>query len=66
MIAAAVPDADGPNWNQKQYISWKAGGKNWLAIYTQANHATLDIAGFSVGPAEVADHLGLAVFNGDA
>jgi len=66
LIAAAVPDADGPNWNQKQYISWKAGGKNWLAIYTQANQATLDIAGFSVGPAEVADQLGLAVFKGDA
>jgi len=66
LIAAAVPDADGPNWNQKWYISWKAGGKNWLAINTQANQATLDIGGSSVGSAEVADQLGLAVFKNDA
>jgi hypothetical protein len=66
LIAAAVPDAQGPNWNQKQYVSWKAGAKNWIGLGTGANQATVDISGFSVGAGAVAEQLGFAVFDEDA
>jgi hypothetical protein len=66
LVGSAVPEADGPNWNQKQYVSWKAGTKNWIYMGTQANQATLDIGGFNAGPAEVADLLHFALFKDDA
>jgi hypothetical protein len=66
LIAEAVPEADGPNWNQKQYVSWKVGTRNWIGMGTQANQVTLDIGGFSVGPAVIAEQLGFAVFREDA
>ena len=62
LIATAVPEADGPDWNQKWYVSWKAGTKNWIYLEQQANQATLDIGGLSVGPSDLAEQLGFAVF----
>jgi hypothetical protein len=66
LIGVTVPEADGPNWNQKYYVSWKWGTKNWVYLHTQAAQATIDIAGFDVGPEVVAEGLGFAVFKPDA
>ncbi len=66
LIAQAAPDADGPNWNQKFYVSWRLGSKNWIVINSQANQANVDIGGLSESATHVAEELGFAVFREDA
>ena len=66
LIAQAAPEADGPNWNQKFYVSWRSGPKNWIVITSQANQANLDIGGFSESAARVAEQLGFSVFKDEA
>lgn len=64
LIKDAVPDADGPLWGQKQYVSWKAGPKNWLGCYTDSpNQATVFVRGLEHLPApELAAQLGWVTF----
>ena len=66
LIGAAAPEASGPNWAQKFYISWKHGNRIWAAIDTGSpNRARLDFD-LSLSHDEVADLLGYDVFEGDA
>ena len=63
LIAEAVPDADGPHWGQKFYISWKAGNRIWAAIGTDSpNRARLDLTRSPVGQTVAAERLGYALF----
>lgn len=62
LIDRDVPDADGPNWGQKQYVSWRKAGATWLYLHTGSQRAMLDLPGFSEAPHAVAAEVGFAVF----
>lgn len=64
LIKDSVPDADGPLWGQKQYVSWKAGPKNWLGCYTDSpNQATVFVRGLEHLPTDkLAEELGWVTF----
>jgi hypothetical protein len=32
IVGAAAPEAEGPSWNQKSYVSWKHGSINILVL----------------------------------
>lgn len=67
LINSAVPEADGPNWNQKQYISWKKHNRRWADITTSSpNVAYLNVKGITLSHADAAQRLGWDVFDGDA
>jgi len=60
-------DVEGPKWNQKLYVAYKAGGANWPIIITQAGMLRLR---FVVNKAtytqkELAQRLGVEEFNLD-
>ncbi len=66
LIGVAVPEANGPNWAQKFYISWKYGNRIWATVGTGSpNRARLDFD-LSASHEDVAEQLGYAVFEGDA
>lgn len=58
-------DVDGPNWDQKHYVSYRINNYNWLAIITAQNYIRLDFLvkakAFNVD--EVASRLGLKKFD---
>lgn len=66
MIAEAVPDAEGPNWNQKLYVSWRFGTRVWLYLRTGAKQATLHLARAGVAPDAAAERLGFELFQDQA
>jgi hypothetical protein len=66
LIARATPDAIGPNWGQKHYVSWRAGESTWARLVTRANQAGLTVWGLSITPEEAAKRLGYQVFQNDA
>lgn len=35
-VTEATPDAVGPNWAQKNYVSWLRASRNWLIMYTDS------------------------------
>lgn len=61
VIHDVAPDADGPRWQQKNYITWRFGGRNWMRAYTDNPHQVAlmlyGVAQLSVD--QVADRLGL-------
>lgn len=67
MFGEAVPEADGPNWGQKFYISWKYAGHIWATISTGSPHVErVHLKGLEVNAEEAAQRLGWEVFDGDA
>lgn len=67
LISSAAPEADGPNWAQKFYISWKLGGSNWVQLETGSpNRALLIVGGLQMSAAHAAELIGYEVFDGDA
>lgn len=42
-IKNRFPDAQGPNWNQKFYVSFRLNNSNWIAIVTRARQMNLVI-----------------------
>lgn len=66
IIDKAVPEADGPNWNQKQYVSWRHSGANWLYLHTGSARAVLDLAGSRMSAAEAASIVGFAILDAQA
>ena len=67
VIEEAAPEASGPNWNQKFYISWKHGSHLWTTISTGSpNVEYLHLKGLDLTPAEVAERLGWEEFDVEA
>ena len=66
MIAEAVPDSEGPNWNQKLYISWKFGTRVWVYLRTGAKQATIHLSRATISPESAADRLGFELFQDEA
>lgn len=66
LIGRAVPEADGPNWAQKQYVSWRRGPGIWLYLDTGSQQAVLVVPRLDLTPEEVAQQLGFEVFDADA
>lgn len=60
-------DAEGPNWNQKLYISYKVGNTNWPFILTHAGMLRLvvNVPKGSYKQNELAERLGVEEFNRD-
>jgi len=63
-VKKRFPEASGPHWSQKAYVSFKLGNAIWLYLITQAQQATLNIP---VAPGEwrkdeLASRLGIASF----
>ncbi len=56
---------DGPRWNQKFYVAYRIGNKNWLAIGTRSTMLVLDFTvkrgAFNQG--DLAERLGVASFD---
>jgi hypothetical protein len=63
LVGRAAPDAEGPNWNQKFYVSWRIGSNLWAWLNTRANQGTLNVLGFSLSAEDAAERLGFAVFD---
>ena len=59
IIAEAVPELDGPYWNQRYYVSWKAGGRIWLSMHTRTAWIWLELNEPCRSPEEVAAELKL-------
>lgn len=66
MIGRAVPEASGPNWAQKHYISWRHGTTTWIYLDTLKNGAYLNILGVTTTAETVAARLNIEVFHGEA
>ena len=67
IVNTAVPEADGPNWNQKAYISWRKDNRIWANVDTGSpNVAYIHVKGVSMDHTEAAELLGWEVFDGDA
>lgn len=66
LIGEALPDAEGPNWNQKHYVSWKATTRQIIRVNTLPNQAALHVANLPVEPEVAAKRLGWEQFQGDA
>jgi len=66
LIGEAVPEANGPSWTQKLYISWRFGNKIWASVGTGSpNRASLNFD-LTASHEQVAEQLEYAVFEGDA
>lgn len=67
LVAQAVPDADGPRYEQKNYITWRRAGRNWIRCYTDNPHqAALMVYGLDdAEPDEVAQRLGFVAAEGE-
>ncbi|MFW6016487.1 MAG: hypothetical protein ACOCRK_08610 [bacterium] len=46
MIKKEWPDIEGPNWNQKSYVSFKIAGSNWIYIRTHAGNLRMQVRCF--------------------
>ncbi len=66
LIGRAVPDSEGPNWAQKQYISWRHGSRNWIHMHTRSSGAAIDVDGVEPSKEDVARQLQMEVFLGEA
>lgn len=66
LIGRAVPDSEGPNWAQKQYISWRHGSRNWIHMHTRSSGAAIDVDGVEPSKEDVARQLQMEVFHGEA
>lgn len=66
LIGSAVPEADGPNWTQKHYVSWRRGPNVWLYLSTGSQRAVIDLPGAELVAEDVARDLGFEVFDADA
>ena len=64
LIGRAVPDSEGPNWAQKQYVSWRHGSKNWIHMHTRSSGAAIDVV--EPSKEDVARQLQMEVFLGEA
>lgn len=58
---------DGPRWEQKFYVAYRVGNRNWLAVKTQATMLTIYILvkTGSFDQAHLADRLGVKEFDPD-
>ncbi len=66
LIAQAAPDADGPSWQQKLYVSWACDGKGWAWLHSGAKRVVLDLRCAGISPEGAAAALQYAVFDEDA
>ena len=66
VISKSVPDAEGPNWSQKFYVSWTYRGRSWVRLITFPNQANLAVMGLTISPSEAAERLGWEEFQGEA
>lgn|GEM_PF-407515 len=66
LIGRSVPDAEGPNWAQKQYVSWRHRSTNWIHMHTRSSGAVVDLDGVKASKEDVARRLGMKVFHGEA
>jgi alkylated DNA nucleotide flippase Atl1 len=64
LITAAVPDADGPDWGQRRYISWKADGRIWLAVIPRQSAVWVEFSHSNKQPADIASELGYVPVHG--
>ncbi len=65
-VATAIPDALGPNWQQKNYVSWQRDGKNWLVMYTDSPNQASAFFPANADDVELAAQiLGWATFDGE-
>ena len=68
IVSSALPDVTGPHWSQKQYVSFKAEGVNWLWISTGPSildiYVRCDIDQFSLE--DLSKRLGVIIFNAKA
>ena len=58
-------DLDGPRWNQKSFVSYRAGNRNWLVIETGANvlYLHFKVASGSFDDDQLAKKLNIAKFD---
>ncbi len=68
LVSEAVPEADGPHWNKKDYVVWKAGPKNWLLCVTASPRQVSPIVcGLDAGKVDaMASKLGWEPFDPEA
>lgn len=67
VVQEAVP-AEGPFWNQKQYVALRKAGMNWMAITTRRSMLLMrfKVKKDSMKVDDIAEKLGVAVFNKEA
>jgi hypothetical protein len=66
LIGQEVPDAEGPSWAQKLYVSWTCDGKGWVFLHSGAKRAVLDVRKMPVSSDDAARRLGYVVFDEEA
>lgn len=61
ILREGLPDAEGPHWPQKNYVTWRSGGRNWMRAYTDNPHqVSLMLYGLAHLPLdEISERLGL-------
>ena len=60
LIAEAVPQADGPHWNHKNYVAWELRGRNWMTLKTWSSWIWVRLHGTDLRAEDVARRLGAA------
>src|SRR5207245_3746173 len=58
IITNAVPEANGPDWGQKRYISWRADNRIWTVISPHRTTVWLAFNGVQLSVEEIGDALG--------
>ena len=67
LVGQAVPEALGPNWGQKSYVSWKDSSKIWAALHTGSpNVEYLVVKDCPFTAEDAATALGWELFDVDA
>lgn len=66
LIAKEAPDAEGPSWSQKLYISWAWDGKGWAYLHPGARRVVLDVKKVALSAEGAAARLGYEVFDEDS
>lgn len=67
-IISALPNIEGPRWNQKLYVSFYIGTTMWIYIETKKSQLTMWIKSdlLDIRPDDIANKLGIKILNKDA
>jgi hypothetical protein len=65
VVAEHFPEVDGPNWDQKFYVSYKVGSHIWFSVHTHKTALILyfEVDGGEFNSEQISKELGIKVFD---